>query len=88
MRSQYTRSTLWIRKDNYTYAQVDNFSDDRLIRRLSYRNVANVQNIWTPRLLEVEDMTRKSRTTLRLDMLQYNVPLNENQFTVQAFGRG
>ena len=87
MRSQYTRSTLWVRKASYTYAQIDNFADARLIRRVGYRDVVNVQNIWTARLLEVEDTTRKSRTTLRLDSLQYNVPLNENQFTVQTFGR-
>jgi hypothetical protein len=88
MRSQYTRSILWIRKSNYTYAQIDNFTDDKLIRRLNYRDIASVQNIQTPRTIEVQDMARKSRTTLRLDSLQYNVPLNENQFTVQALGRG
>jgi len=88
MRSQYTRSVLWVRKSNYTYAQIDNFAGDTLIRRLNYRNMVNVQNVWTARLIEVQDFTRKSRTSLSLDALQYNAPLPDNQFTIEALRRG
>ena len=49
------------------------------------RNIALLPGARVSRIFEPdEDMARKSRTTLRLDSLQYNVPLNENQFTVQA----
>ena len=88
MRSQYTRSTLWIRKASYSYAQIDNFSGDTLIRRLSYREMVQVQNIWTAKVIEVQDFTRSSRTSLRLDALQYNAPLPDNQFTIEALRRG
>ncbi len=33
------------------------------------------------------DLRRKSRTVLRLDKLQYNVPLEEGNFTLQALRR-
>jgi hypothetical protein len=88
MRSQYTRSMLWIRKSTYTYAQIDNFTDATLIRRLTYREMTQVQGIWTARAIEVQDFTRSSRTSLRLDALQYNAPLPENQFTIEALRRG
>ena len=87
-RSQYTRSMLWVRKKNYTYAQAENFSDDKLIRRLKFQNMDNVQGIWTARSLEMEDFTRNSRTILKLESLQYNVPMKEERFTLEALRRG
>lgn len=86
-RSQYTSSLLWVRKTNYTYAAIENYKDSKLIRRLKYNTLENVQGIWTARLLEMEDLTRHSRTILRLDSLKYNVPLREDQFTVEALRR-
>lgn len=86
-RSQYTSSLQWIRKDNYTYAVIENYSGSKLIRRLKYEDVQNVQGIWTARLLEMEDLTRKSKTILRLDSLKYNAPLHDEQFTVETLRR-
>lgn len=87
-RSQYTRSTLWIRKRNHTYARIDNHSATALIRRIHYRDVQNVQGIWTARTIEIQDFTRSSRTVLKLESLDYNVPLREDQFTLEALRRG
>jgi Outer membrane lipoprotein-sorting protein len=87
-RSQYTRAVLWIRKSNFTYAQIDNYTDAKLIRRISYKNLEQIQGVWTARTLEVQDFTRNSRTTLTLDALKYNVPLADNQFTIEALRRG
>jgi hypothetical protein len=87
-RSQYTRSTLWIRKSTYTYARIDNYTGQDLIRRIHYRGVQNVQGIWTARTIEIHDFTRKSRTVLELESLTYNVPLRDDQFTLEALRRG
>lgn len=82
--SQYTRSLVWIRKDNYTFAQIESFRKEELIRRLRYLDLERVQNIWTPRRIEVEDLKRQSKTVLKLEKLEYNVALDADQFTVQA----
>ena len=87
-RSQYSRSTLWVRKSNHTYAQIDNFSGDKPVRRLRYKDLSNVEGIWTARTLEMQDFTRNSRTILKLESLKYNVPLRDDQFTIQALQRG
>ena len=86
-RSQYTSSMLWVRKSNYTYTVIENYKEVKLIRRLKYRDMENVQGIWTGRTLEMEDISRKSRTILKLDSLKYNAPLQENQFTLEAIRR-
>ena len=87
VRSQYTRSRLWIRTTDYTFAQVDNFAGDTLIRRLRYSRIAIVQGVATARSIEVRDLSRGSQTTLTLDTVTYNAPLDKNHFTLAALGR-
>jgi hypothetical protein len=85
--SQYTRSIVWVRKDTYAFARIENYVRDQMIRRLSYSDIRNVQGIWTARQLEMENVTRGSRTRLTLDKLEYNVPLKDGDFTLQAIRR-
>ena len=85
--SQYTRSMVWIRKDNYAFARIENFVKYQAVRQLNYTDIQNVQGIWTARQLEMTDLRRGSRTRLTLDKLQYNVPLKEEDFTLQAVRR-
>jgi hypothetical protein len=47
-----------------------------------------VQNIWTPQTIEMFDVQRKSRTVLKIEMLQYNIPMKDEDFTIQAMQRG
>jgi hypothetical protein len=85
--SQYSRSLVWIRKDNYAFARIDNFTRDQVVRRLAYSDLALIQGIWTARTLEMSDLRRGSRTRLTLNRLQYNLPMNEEDFTLQAIRR-
>lgn len=85
--SQYDRSVLWVRKDRYVFWQIENFSKDKLIRRAKYSDLENVQGIWTARTIEMADLRENSRTILRLDKLEYNVAVTDDQFTLQALRR-
>lgn len=82
--SQYTKADVWIRKDNYTFAQVESYVKAEVVRRLKYSDVVQVQGIWTARRLEMVDLRRKSRTILTLDKLEYNIPLKDEDFTIQS----
>lgn len=85
--SQYTSSIVWVRQDNYAFARIENFIKDEVVRRLAYSKIENVQGIWTAKQLEMADLRRGSRTRLTLDRLEYNVPLTEDRFTLQAIRR-
>jgi len=85
--SQYTRSIVWIRKTDYTFARIDNFIRDQVVRRLNYSNIENVQGIWTARQREMADLRRGSRTRLTLEKLQYNLPFKDEDFTLEAIRR-
>jgi outer membrane lipoprotein-sorting protein len=86
--SQYTSSLVWVRKDNYVAAQIESYLKDKLIRRIHYSDIQNVSGIWTPRTVEVFDANRKSRTILKLEKLEYNVPMKDEDFSLEALRRG
>src|SRR5213592_444819 len=85
--SQYTHSLVLVRKDNYACAQIENYNKDQLVRRARYSDIRNVQGIWTAHSIEMQDMKRNSRTILKIEKLQYNLPMKDDAFTLQALSR-
>ena|SRR5689334_6074835 len=85
--SQYTSSLLTVRKDNYVAVQIDNYNKDKLVRQLKYSDIEKIENIWTPRAVEVYDVGRNSRTVMKLEKLQYNLPAKPEDFTIEALRR-
>jgi hypothetical protein len=85
--SQYSHSYLWIRKDNYVFAQIENYKQKDLIRRAIYSDIQNDQGYWTAHTIEMQDLKRNSRTILKLEKLQYNLPVKDEDFTLQALRR-
>jgi len=85
--SQYEYSYFWIKKDNYTFVKVEAYSKKGLVRTIDYRNHEQVKGIWTSRLTEVYDVARKSRTVLKYEKLEYNLPMKDDDFTLQALRR-
>ena len=85
--SQYTKAIVWIRKDNYALARIENLIKSEVVRRLQYSDIRNVQGVWTARQLEMSDLRVGSRTRLTLDRLEYNVNLNDADFTLLAIRR-
>ena len=85
--SQYTKAIIWIRKDNYVSAKAESYVKDQVVRRLSYGRISNIQGIWTARELTMADVKRGSVTRLTLDKVEYNLPLKEDDFTLQAIRR-
>ena len=82
--SQYVKSHVWIRKDTYALAQVESYIKSGVVRRLKYSNFVQQQGIWTGRRLEMTDLRRNSRTILTLEKLEYDVPLKDEDFTIQS----
>ena len=85
--SQYSSSLVWVRKDNYAFQRIENFIKGEVVRRLKYSRIERVQDIWTARVLEMHDLRRNSRTILTFDNLQYNLPLKDDNFTLQGIRR-
>jgi hypothetical protein len=61
--------------------------DDDVVRRLEYRDIRNVQGIWTALETTMTDLRRGSITRLALDKVEYNIPLRDADFTLEALRR-
>jgi len=85
--SQYSKQILWIRKDDYSTVRIDSYVKDEVVRRLLSSKILAVQGIATAHELVMMDLPRGSRTRLALDKIQYNLPLKDSDFTVQALRR-
>ncbi len=85
--SQYSKQILWIRKDNYVTVQIESYVREEVVRRLQSSRVRAVQEIWTAHEMVMTDLPRGSRTRLVLNKIQYNLPLRDSDFTVQALRR-
>jgi hypothetical protein len=85
--SQYTYSYFWIKKDNYTFVKIEAYNKKGLVRVIDYKDYDQIKGIWTARTTEVYDVTRKSRTILKYDKLDYNLPIKDDEFTLQALRR-
>ncbi len=85
--SQYSKSIVWVRKDNYAFARFENYIGRQIVRRLNYSDIRDDHGIWTAHTMEMSDLRRRSRTRLTLDKLEYNVPLKDEDFTLQAIRR-
>ena len=86
--SQYTKSVVWVRKDIMVVARIDSYVKNQVVRRLDYAGFQNMQGIWTARELTMRDLRRGTTTRLVLDKVEYNVPLTDGDFTLQALRRG
>jgi hypothetical protein len=85
--SQYSKQILWIRKDNYVTVRIESYVTDKVVRRLQSSKIRAVQEIWTAHEMVMADLSRGSLTRLALDKIQYNLPLRDSDFTVQALRR-
>jgi len=82
--SQYTKQILWIQKSDYTTVRIDSYVKDEVVRRLQSSKFRVIQGIATAHEMVMTDLPRGSRTRLALDKVQYNLSLNDSDFTVQA----
>ncbi len=85
--SQYVYSYFWVKKDNFTFTKIEAYTKSGLARVIDYRDFEQNSGIWTARTTEVLDVKRKSRTVLKFDKLNYNIPLKNDDFTIQALRR-
>jgi Outer membrane lipoprotein-sorting protein len=85
--SQYTKSVVWIRKDNYAFSRIDSYLKDQVVRQMNYSDIRNVQGIWTAGQTMMSDLRRGSKTRLILGSVEYNVAISDENFTLQAIRR-
>jgi outer membrane lipoprotein-sorting protein len=85
--SQYAYCFFLVDKSRYTISNAELYNKKGLARAIDYRDFDQVRGIWTARTTEVHDVMRDSRTILKYDQLQFNIPLKDSDFTLDALRR-
>jgi outer membrane lipoprotein-sorting protein len=86
--SQYTHSYFYIDKTNYTYNRIEAYNKKGVAKTIDYTDYKMVQGKWTPSAVLVYDAFAKSKTVLTYDKVEYDLPLKDEDFTVEALRRG
>ena len=92
--SEYTHSYFWVDKTNYVLMRIEAYNKKGLAKTIDYVDFQTVKcagcvngGILTAMGTLVYDSVRKTRTTLKFDKVDYNVPLKDEEFTVEALRR-
>lgn len=85
--SQYTHCYFYIDKTRYTYNLMEAYNKKGVARTIEYRDFKMVEGIWTPSAALVTDVFAKTRTVLTYDKVDYNLPMKDEDFTVEALRR-
>lgn len=85
--SEYTHSYFWIDKTNYTFQRIEAYNKKGIDKTIDYTDFEMIKGIWTAKTVLVYDAVRRTRTGLKYDKVDYNLPLKEEDFTVEALRR-
>ncbi len=88
--SEYTHSIFYVDKTNYTFQRIEGYTKKvpDIAKSIDYKDFEMIQGIWTARSVEVIDNVRRTRTALHYDKVDYNLPLKDEAFTVEALRLG
>jgi hypothetical protein len=86
--SQYTHTYFYIDKTNYTLNRTEGYNKKGAVRVMEYRDYKQVKDIWTPSAVLIQDLIAKSRSVVTIEKADYNMPVKDEDFTVEALRRG
>ena len=85
----YSRVVSWVDPEIWM-ARQSQFWDTRgkLLKTLRFREITEVDGIWTPHILEVENHQSGHRTLFRISDVDYTSTVSDRLFRREALGRG
>ncbi len=93
-RTGYSRSIVWVRVDQNTTTQVEHYDkDNKLNKRLIFETSKKMgkgdqgQDLYFAHHLLMNALASEQKTDLNFDQVEINLPLKENIFSLQNFGK-
>ncbi len=79
---QYSKTTGWVRKDNYLMIKAVFFDKKgREFKQFKASDIEKIGGIWTPKKLEMENIKDKHKTVLTMKNIKYNIGLKNSFFS-------
>ena len=84
----YTRKMLYVDKSALMVIQAEYFDKDGLLKVYHALDVRQQDGFWTTFRSEMDNVSRKHKTILEMETVQYNSGLEDDLFKVSAIERG
>lgn len=88
----YSKSLLFIRKDNYVVTRAINWlKQGKRLKYMDMKGLKLIDNIWTPTEIHITTKKRKKtlhKTIMKFSNVKYNQDLNDSQFSIRQLEKG
>jgi len=86
---QYSKNIGWIRKDNFIAIKVEYYDKQgALMKVLEVDGVKKIDGFWTATSMTMNNLQREHKTIISIESMEYNMPLDDNLFTVNSLEKG
>jgi Outer membrane lipoprotein-sorting protein len=85
--TQYSQLYLWVRKDIVATTYVEFYVDGKLRKTMRWNDWKQIQDIWTPHVVEMKDLARGSTTRVRVSGVKYNLSFEPDWFSLRNLRR-
>lgn len=86
---QYSKKLAWIRKDNFIAVKMEYYDKKgALIKVLEVNGVKEIGGFWTATSMTMNNLQREHKTIISIESMEYNMPLDDNLFTVNSLEKG
>ncbi len=83
------RRVLWIIKENYMLQKAEYYDRQNMLQReLECSGIEKIGGYWTVKTMSMKNVQSGTSTLLEMKGIEYDVPMDDNQFTVAAIRRG
>ena len=82
--TSYDRTVMKVWKDEWVILKSEMYckrNPDRLIKVMTAENLEQIQDIWTPMLVTMKDVSRGTKTTLQTARIAYDLEIPEDVFS-------
>lgn len=86
---QYSKKIGWIHKDYLIAVKVEYYDKQgALMKVLEVDGVKEVDGFWTATSMTMNNLQREHKTFINIESIEYNMPLEDNLFTVNSLEKG
>jgi outer membrane lipoprotein-sorting protein len=85
----YSKRILWVRQDNYMVSRVEYYDKQgEMMKELEVNDMKLTEGYWTSTMMTMSNHQREHRTIIYIESIEYDLPVDDNLFTVNALERG
>lgn len=83
-KTSYAKATLYVSKDKMVILKAvmyDKKDAAKVIKEMNATDLEKIQDIWTPKLVEMKDLRKNTSTRLKINGIQYDLQLDPETFS-------